>query len=121
MRIPVSIADFNIQAGVCGIVILSIVTFFLSGCSSRDVKKTKQLERMSTDELLKYYHGVNERIRDIEMQYKMEREQSADLFEHDRVMDQAIGGKIYEMERTRKFIGKELNRRDVYPWAWPFV
>ncbi len=97
------------------IAIFSMCFICQSGCANGDVKKRKQFEQMSNAGLLSYYHGVNDMIKDIDSQQKIDQESNGYQFEHDPLMNQAIGGKIYELEHKKKLILKELNKRGIYP------
>jgi hypothetical protein len=68
---------------------------------------------MSDNDLLDYYHGINERIKDIDSDIK--REESQDQTEQERVISNMpffFGGEGYNLIQKRKVILKELNIRN---------
>jgi hypothetical protein len=71
---------------------------------------------MSDNDLLDYYHGINERIKDIDSDIK--REESQDQTEQERVISNMpffFGGEGYNLTQKRKVILKELNIRNLTP------
>ncbi len=63
--------------------------------------------------------GISDRIKDIDAQYRLDRELNQTYFEHKILQDQAIGGKIYNLEQKKKLILKELHKRNIYPKITP--
>jgi hypothetical protein len=71
---------------------------------------------MSDNDLLNYYHGINERIKDIDSDIK--REESQDQNEKERAISNMpffFGGEGHDLNQKRKMILKELNRRNLIP------
>jgi len=75
-----------------------------------------KLHRMSDSDLLSYYYGINDRIKDIDNRIKMQ--ERADYSEHDHFMSQIpfmIGGRGYSLVQKSKLVLKELNKRNISP------
>ena len=71
---------------------------------------------MSSNELLNYYYGINQRIKDIDNDFR--RNERLDNSEYDRFIFQdpfIIGGQGYNLIQRRKLILKELKKRNVIP------
>ena len=73
---------------------------------------------MSSNELLNYYYGINQRIKDIDNSFR--RNERLDNSEYDRsgfVFHDpfVIGGKGYNLIQKRKLILEELKKRNVIP------
>ena len=74
------------------------------------------IQTMSDNDLLNYYKGINERIKDIDNE--IGRKGRQDQTERERVianMPFFYGGEGYDLIRKRKIILKELNRRNLTP------
>ena len=103
----------------CLLVSLLAVSLFSMGCvNSNKSKFQHKISRMSDAELLCYYHGVNDRLKDLA--HDLEMHESA---HHLRVTDQhyiyqtpfAAGGEGYHLIRNRNFILEELHERNIHP------
>jgi hypothetical protein len=71
---------------------------------------------MSDANLLNYYNGVNERLKDIDN--GMRREEPSDIEESEHLFDNQsffLGGEGHGLIQKRKVILKELNKRNIYP------
>lgn len=71
---------------------------------------------MSDNDLINYYKGINERMKDIDSDIK--REESEDQTEHERVISNmpfSFGAEGYDLNQKRKMILRELNRRNLIP------
>ncbi len=90
--------------------------FFISCASSKTNKFHTKIQKMSNNELLNYYNGINDRIKDISSE--IEREKSPDQTDQEQVVSNMpflIGGEGYSLNQKRKMILKELNIRGVNP------
>jgi len=90
--------------------------FNISCASSKSNKFHSKIQKMSDNDLLNYYHGINDRIKDIDNDIK--REGSHDQTEHERVVSNMpffLGGEGYTLIQKRKMITKELNFRNLTP------
>lgn len=87
------------------------------GCAGTATNQFQsKIEKMSDDELLSYYHGINDRIKDIDHEIKS-REQT-DVTEHDRIVSNQpfyLGGEGYTLVRKKNLVLKELRRRKLAP------
>jgi hypothetical protein len=90
--------------------------FNISCASSKSNKFHSKIQKMSDNDLLNYYHGINDRIKDIDNDIK--REESPDQTEIEQVtsnMSFMFGGEGYNLVQKRKMILKELNSRSLTP------
>lgn len=99
---------------------LALLCLFLlsaSSCSARNDKLKKRLAKMTDMELLSYYRGINDRIRDLDGEFKREPERQNQYPDRENWLPQptAIGGPIYELEKTRKQVLKEMESRGLAP------
>ena len=99
--------------------ILTVSLIFYIGCANSNQNKFhNKISSMSDSELLDYYHGINDRLKDIE--HGMEGHGS---IHHPRVTDKhyiyqtpfSAGGEGYHLIRNRKIILQELRKRNIYP------
>ncbi|MBU1168772.1 MAG: hypothetical protein KKD44_04320 [Proteobacteria bacterium] len=93
--------------------------FFLLSClifaaCAHDAFKTK-LKGMTDTDLVNYYHGINDRIKDIGN--KADMSERADYTRHDQEISQApflLGGEGgLDLLMKQKEIQKEINRRNL--------
>lgn len=106
----------------CILVGLLIMTlFFHLGCANSNVSKFRnKIRGMSDTELLDYYYGINDRLKDLE--HGMER---PDPIDRPIVTDKhyiyqtpfSAGGEGYHLIRDRKMILEELRKRKIHPHA----
>ncbi len=71
---------------------------------------------MPDSDLLNYYHGINERIKDIGRD--IEQEDRSARTEHGQFISNmpfVIGGEGYHLVQKRKLIIKEMNNRKLSP------
>jgi hypothetical protein len=71
---------------------------------------------MSDTNLLNYYNGINERLKDIDN--GMKREGPSDMDEREHLLDNQsffLGGEGHGLIQKRKVILEELNKRNIYP------
>jgi hypothetical protein len=93
------------------LMLISIV--FVTACAHQDAL-TSKLRAMPDKELVNYYHGINERIKEIENKQTLSRR--SDETEHDRIMSQSVfymGGEGQELVEKQKAARKEMNRRSL--------
>lgn len=100
------------------IVCLCFMTAFLyySCASSELVRLRKRCPSMSDADLLNYYYGINERLKDIDND--MEKKEPSSLTEHEHFLNNETfftGGEGYGLIQKRKVILEELNKRNIYP------
>ena len=94
----------------------SSLFFNLSCASSKSNIFHTKIQRMSDYNLLNYYHGINDRIKEIDSGIKCE--ESPDQTEQERLVSNMpflIGGEGYNLTQKRKIILKELNIRNLTP------
>ena len=95
-----------------------LLSVSLGGCWGK-AKFLRELELMNDEELLYYYQGINEQIRDIDRGMRVEehlddRQQEGE----DRVRWDSsffLGSKGYELNKKKTFIEKELIKRNIIP------
>jgi len=91
--------------------------FFNTSCANTKPNKLRnKIQRMSDTDLLNYYYGINEGIKDID--HGMKREEHLDHTEHEHYIFQTpftIGGEGYNLIQERKVVLKELNKRNISP------
>jgi hypothetical protein len=96
--------------------ICSSLFFNFSCAGSKSKKFQSKIQTMSDNDLLNYYQGINNRIKDIDNDIK--REESQDQTEQERVISNmpfSFGGEGYDLIQKRKIILKELNSRNLIP------
>ena len=70
---------------------------------------------MTDSDLLNYYYGINERIK--ELDHGMKREEQAYYIEHKHYIHPtpfSLGGQGHHLIQERKMILKELNKRNIF-------
>ena len=91
----------------------------LMHCASTEMERFRaNVHRLPDDALLTYYHGLNDRLKDIDNGLK------SDMLFHDDVKPDVIsqqtfivGGAGFGLVQKRKIVLKELNRRNLAPKA----
>jgi glutamate racemase len=74
----------------------------------------RKIRAMNDSELVDYYHGLNERIKEIENYQKLSRR--SDDAEHDRIMSQSsffMGGEGEELVMKQRAVQNEIDRRNM--------
>ncbi len=87
----------------------------MNGCmTKRLTEKQNQIEQMSDTELREYYHGINERIKDLDA---VEKGKDNPNYLPGIVPDREYmpGGQIYDLYQIRKLIVAELQKRNIRP------
>ncbi len=110
--------DFSIKGNALYIPVMIILFCHITllwGCTQNKIRKEAQIAKMTDTELLAHYHALGERIRDMEMRHRMDKQLNRSYFEHDIVLDLSVDGKIYKLEQQRKMILKELQKRQIEP------
>ena len=94
----------------------SSLFFNISCTSSKSNKFHNEIQRMSDYDLLNYYHGINDRIKDIDSDIK--RQENPNQSEQKQLISNIpflIGGEGYSLIQKRKMILRELNIRNLTP------
>lgn len=75
-----------------------------------------KVHRMADDELLDYYHGINDRIKDIDSGQKGDM-LSYEYEKSDMLNQQTffIGGEAYDLVQKGKIVLEELDKRSLSP------
>jgi hypothetical protein len=75
-----------------------------------------RLAAMSDEELISYYHGINDRLKEIQ-QGTRDADRQGTVTEQDQLakMPYIIGGEAWELEQKRERVSRELNRRNLQP------
>jgi hypothetical protein len=87
------------------------------GCATTDSDPmTARLATMSDEDLISYYHGINDRLKEIQRGTRDEDRQGT-VTEEDPLarMPFIFGGQAWELEQKRERISRELNRRNLTP------
>lgn len=91
--------------------------FFNVGCAGSKANKfTTKIQTMSDNDLLNYYHGIDDRIRDIESD--IEQKESSAQIDQDRTIANApfiVGGEGYSLMQKKKLLLEELKNRSLTP------
>lgn len=94
------------------------LSFFWGCASTKTVQIQKKIQAMSDIELVGYYHGINDRIRKIDREAEVIREDSRNSPEKD-VFDATNPFIAYQegqnLLNKRKIVVKEMNRRGISP------
>lgn len=99
------------------IVVFGFTIMAFIGCATTDSDPmATRLATMSDDDLISYYHGVNDRLKEIQ-EGTREADRQGTVMEQDQLakMPYIIGGEAWEMEKKRERIRRELNRRNLTP------
>ena len=92
---------------------LCVCLLVICSCTRTNLQKEEKIAQMTDAQLMDYYHGLSERIKNMDMQHRIDRELNPTFSEHRILQDQAIGGKIYRLDQTRKMILKEMKKRNI--------
>jgi hypothetical protein len=96
--------------------ICSSLVFVISCAGSKSNNFQSKIQTMSDNDLLIYYQGINNRIKDIDSDIK--REEGQDQTEQERVISNMpffFGAEGNDLVQKRRMILKELNRRNLMP------
>jgi hypothetical protein len=105
----------SLVALVAGFLLVSMLCY--SGCASSEQTRLRdRVERMSDSELLNYYYGINERLKDIEGELQTDDDSDPDNQEH-FIQNQTffVGGQGHGLLQKRKIVWDELQRRNITP------
>ena len=104
-------ARFYIVIALCLLTVLAI------GACGAGAKFQKKLELMSDDELLSYYHGLKDQMRDIDRESRVNEhihDQETD-WERGQYPPFFIGGRAHDLGQKGRMIEKELRKRNIRP------
>lgn len=97
------------------LLILFCIVFVACASSELTIFK-KNIKTMSDSELLNCYHGINDRVKDIDSNIKREgrsgNEKSQDILSHQTYM---VGGEVYGLMQKEKLVLEELKSRNIKP------
>ena len=98
-------------------VFLIVLSLCFLSCSTmpKDSFQTR-IEKISDDELLNYYNGINDKIKDVDNRAKLDMDK--DMVRPDEsFFDKPfyMGSEGYELAHRRKLILKELEKRAITP------
>ena len=96
---------------------LTISMLFYSGCATSEQTRLRdRVKSMSDMELLNYYHGINERLKDIDSEVQTEDDSDSDN-QNDFIRNQTffVGGQGHGLIQKRKIVWDELHRRNIAP------
>lgn len=99
---------------ICLLFLLAVMIF---GCASSELTRFKKnTMTMSDSELLSSYHGINERIKDIDNSIErgdpIDNSQNRDMISHQTYI---VGGEAYGLMQKEKLVLEELRRRNIKP------
>ena len=89
----------------------------LSGCATTQTDPLEaRLAAMSDEELANYYHGINDRLKEIQAGTRQADRQGT-VFQDDHIakMPYIIGGEAYQLEQRRIKVSNALARRKITP------
>jgi hypothetical protein len=104
------------MARTCLLVLCLLTAPALDSCSNK-AQFQKQIELMSDAELLSYYHGMNDQVRDIDRESRVNNhiyDQQQD-WERGQVPPFFAGGRGYDLGQKRELVEKELGKRNLTP------
>ncbi|OQX16112.1 MAG: hypothetical protein BWK80_40420 [Desulfobacteraceae bacterium IS3] len=87
----------------------------MNGCmTKRLTEKQNRIEQMSDTELKEYYHGINEKIKDLDA---VEKGKGNPNYLPGIVPEREYmpGGQIYDLYQIRELIVAELRKRNIRP------
>jgi len=96
-------------------VVVALILILFAGCGS-STKFIKRIEQMPDKELLSYYHGIKNQIKDLDSQFRIDEhlDNSEDL--DIRMQSPFIfGRKGYDLNERKDLIEKELIKRNLLP------
>lgn len=104
------------NAGRVFVILAAILIFSACGNPGLNVKK-QQFEKMPDEDLLRYYHQLDERLDNID---KATEEQKVmgnynDDPEWDRIRHLHVGDTWYQLRQEKTLVLKELNKRGITP------
>jgi len=97
--------------------LLAISLFFNAGCASSEQTRLRDRVQSMTDaELLNYYHGINERLKDMDGEMSADDQTDSDNQDH-FIKNQTffVGGEGHGLAQKRRIVLDELYRRDIRP------
>ena len=97
--------------------LLTVSMLFISGCvSSEQTRLRDRVQHMTDTELLNYYHGINERLKDIDGEVQADDHSDSENQDH-FIKNQTffVGGEGHGLIQKRKIVWDELHRRDIEP------
>lgn len=94
---------------------LVLQVFISCATTDRDPLATR-LAAMSDEDLISYYYGINDRLREIQ-EGTREADRQGTVMVQDQLakMPYIIGGEAWELEQKRERIKHELDRRNLRP------
>lgn len=92
-------------------------TLMLTGCTTAKPDPFEaRLAAMSDEDLISYYRGINDRLKEIQAETRATDRQGAILQDdHIAQMPYIIGGEAWRLEQKRTKVNKALNRRHITP------
>ena len=97
--------------------LLALSIFLCISCASSELTRFKKnTKTMSDVELLNCYHGIQDRIKDIDNNIKrdtrLDRAQNRDIISHQTYF---VGGETYGLMQKEKLVLKEMKKRNMKP------
>lgn len=93
-----------------------VVSIFIACATPSKTTMETRLAAMSDDDLISYYHGINDRLKAIQDRMR-ETDRQGTILEQDQLskMPFIIGGEVWELEQRRECVRRELVRRKLAP------
>lgn len=93
-----------------------VLPVFFGCATTQNDPMTTRLATMSDEELISYYHGVNDRLKEIQEGMR-DADRQGTVMEQDQLakMPFIIGGEVWELEQKRERVEHELDRRKLRP------
>ena len=93
------------------------IDWFLAGCATSTPEPLdERVAAMSDLQLISYYHGINDRLKDIQARTR-ETDRQGTILEKDHLarMPYVMGGEAWKLERQQERAHQELIRRNLTP------
>ena len=91
--------------------------FLCLNCASTEMMRFREnIQRMSDAELMACYHGINERLKDID--HRVERKGQPGNTEKPHLISRQtyfIGGESYGLMQKEKIVLQEMRNRNIFP------
>ncbi len=100
---------------MAGFLLVTVLCY--SGCASSEQTRLRdRIQSMSDAELLNYYHGINERLKDIDGELQTDDQMDSDN-QNDFIRNQTffVGGEGHGLAQKRKIVMDEMYQRNITP------
>lgn len=98
------------------LLLLSPIIFIFNCASSETIRFENNIQSMSNAELINRYHGINDRIKDVENSIR--KDEGADFSQNQQIISHQtyfVGGEIYGLMQKGKLVLDEMEKRNLSP------